>query len=312
MKKRAASFLLVTLAVVSLVLPALAAAPSEQVPAEETATPPAAAETETPAWAPFYLDFEPQHSVEYQSCNGVTYVTVSSFAAMVDPEATVEEENGVATVSSSKVEQVVDGSGNTANVVQETLNMTVSAGASYIVANGRYLYVRDGVILLNNSVAAPVRVLAKAFNLDVAYDNEEKTVYLGHPWQADHFYIAPGDSFYDADSLYWLSHIIYSESGNQVLAGKIAVGNVVMNRVRSSIFPNNIYDVLHQKNQFTSVYYSNFSRTPNEESVVAAKLVLDGAEVLPNALFFARAGLSCYASRNRPYVATIGAHAFYA
>lgn len=312
MKKRAVSSLLASLAVVSFILPALAAAPSEQVPAEETAPPPAATETETPAWAPFHLDFKPQYSMEYQTCNGVTYVTVSSFVAMVDPNATVEEENGIVTVTSAKMEQMVDGSGNTANVVQETLNMTVTAGATYIVASGRYLYVKDGVILLNNSVAAPVRVLAKVFNLDVAYDGEQKTVYLGHPWMADHFYITPGDSFYDADSLYWLSRIIYAESGNQILAGKIAVGNVVMNRVNSSIFPSNIYDVLHQKNQFTSVYGSNFGRTPNAESVIAAKLVLDGAEVLPTALFFARAGLNCYASRNRPYVATIGAHAFYA
>lgn len=311
MKKRAVSSLLASLAVVSFILPALAAAPSEQVPAEETATPPAV--TETVPWAPFHLDWVPQQSLEYKISDGVTYVTVSSFVAMVDPEATVEEENGIVTVSSAKVEQVVDAAGNTANVVQETLDMTVIAGAKYMVANGRYLYAEDGIILLNNSVAAPVRVLAKVFNLDVVYDTEKKTVFLGHrTWTNEGAYITPGDSYYDADSLYWLSHIIYSESGNQILAGKIAVGNVVMNRVKSSVFPNNIYDVLHQKNQFTSVYYSNFSRTPNEESVVAAKLVLDGAEVLPNALFFARAGLSCYASRNRPYVATIGAHAFYA
>lgn len=309
MKKRAVSSLLASLAVVSFVLPALAAEPSEQAPAEETASPPAITETEQ--WAPFHLDGEPQESVDYVVNDGITFVTVSSFVAMVDPDATVEEENCTATVSSAKVEQVVDAEGNTANVVQETLNMTVTAGASYIVANGRYLYAKDGLILLNNSVAAPVRVLAKVFNLDVAYDNEQKTVLLSRQSDAS-AYITSGDAYYDADALYWLSHIIYSESGNQILAGKIAVGNVVMNRVRSSIFPNSIYDVLHQKNQFTSVYYSNFNRTPNAESVIAAKLVLDGAEVLPTALFFARAGMPCYASRNRPYVATIGAHAFYA
>ena len=111
--------------------------------------------------------------------------------------------------------------------------------------------------------------------------------------------------------MFWLSRIIYAESGNQILDGKIAVGNVVMNRVESSQFPNNIYDVLNQKNQFSPA--SSLSRrTPNSESVLAAKLVLDGAKVVPNALFFARAGLSCYASKYRTYVTTIGAHAFYA
>ena len=38
----------------------------------------------------------------------------------------------------------------------------------------------------------------------------------------------------------------------------------------------------------------------------------DGAVVLEDALFFNRAGLVCYASKNRPYITTIGGHAFYA
>ena len=46
--------------------------------------------------------------------------------------------------------------------------------------------------------------------------------------------------------------------------------------------------------------------------MVAAKLVMDGAVSLKNVLFFNAAGLNSYASRNRPYVATIGNHAFYA
>ena len=303
MKKRAVSSLLASLAVVSFILPALAAEPPEQ----EAAPPPASVETE-PQKA-INLNGVLHQSVEYEIRNGVTYVAVESFVSMVDPGAVVEEENGIVTVSSARVEQVVDAAGNTANVVEETLNMTVIAGAPYIVANGRYLYAEDGIILLNNSVAAPIRVLAKVFNLDVGYNG---MVLLSHSKLYTSTYIVPGDSFYDATTLYWLSRIINAESGNQVLAGKIAVGNVVMNRVYSPTFPNNIYDVLYQKNQFSPASNGTLAKTPNEESVIAAKLVMDGAEVLPNALFFARAGLSCYASKNRPYITTIGAHAFYA
>ena len=96
------------------------------------------------------------------------------------------------------------------------------------------------------------------------------------------------------------------------MAGKIAVGNVVMNRVASYKFPNTVEGVIFQKNQFSPASSGSIHRDPNWESVVAAKLVLDGAVVLENALFFNRAGLNCYASRNRPYVATIGGHSFYA
>lgn len=304
MKKRAVSSLLASLAVVSFILPALAADAPEL---EETS--PVSVE-ETVEWAPFLVDGELRQSVEYENRNGVTYVTVSSFVSMLDPEAMVEEENGVVTVNAVRVSQVEDGSGNTATVVEETLNLTVQAGASYIVANGRYLYAKGSLILLNNSVAAPVRLLARVFNLDVGYNGETRTVVLNHSGEGA--YLLPGDSYYNGDTLYWLSRIINAESGNQVLEGKIAVGNVVMNRVNSPKFPNNIYDVLYQKNQFSPASSGSLKRTPNEESVIAAKLVLDGAEVVPTALFFNRAGLSCYASRNRPYVTTIGAHAFYA
>ena len=303
MKKRAVSSLLASLALVSLILPALAA----DAPELEETPPPG---EETVAWAPFHLDGAPQQSVEYETRNGVTYATVGSFVSMLDPEAVVEEENGAATVNAARVSEVVDAEGNTATVVEETLSLTVKAGASYIVANGRYLYAKGSLILLNNSVAAPVRLLAQVFNLDVGYDGETRTVLLNH--REGDAYLTPGDSYYDADTLYWLSRIIHAESGNQILDGKIAVGNVVMNRVESPKFPNNIYDVLYQKNQFGPASSGSLKRTPNEESVVAAKLVLDGAEVVPTALFFNRAGLSCYASRNRTYVTTIGEHAFYA
>ena len=95
------------------------------------------------------------------------------------------------------------------------------------------------------------------------------------------------------------------------LAGKIAVGNVVMNRVNHPRFPNNIYDVLFQKNQFTPAASGSIYRDPNAESVIAAMLVLDGAQVAPDALFFNAAGARSYASRTRTYVTTIGDHAFY-
>ena len=198
-----------------------------------------------------------------------------------------------------------------ANVVEETLTFSAVAGQQYVTANGRYLYVEDGVKLLNEEVAVPVRVLAEIFNLEVGYDSATGNVTLTSQEGAD-AYLTGGDAYYDSDALYWLSHIIYAESGNQPLAGKIAVGNVVMNRVASPLFPDTIYDVLFQRNQFSPAITGSIYRTPNAASVIAAKLVLDGAVVLDNALFFNAVGVNSYASRNRPYVATIGNHAFYA
>ena len=92
------------------------------------------------------------------------------------------------------------------------------------------------------------------------------------------------------------------------------MGNVVLNRVASSLFPDTVYEVIHQRNQFTPVTNGSINLTPNAESVAAAKLCLDGANTIGNALYFInpRSAPNSWAARNRSYVATIGAHAFFA
>lgn len=340
MKTRATSFALAALAVVSLTLPAFAAV-SDELPEETPAKVEEIGAAEKVQNA-VLLDGEPVESVEFEILDGVCYVTVSSFVSMMDAEAMVEEEDGIVSVNSSAVievvaldgqpqqagaeedvpaaeeEQAVEEDGAqaglagdlAADVVTDDLALTAAAGGDYVVANGRYLYAGDGVIQMDGRVAAPVRLLARVFNLDVSYDAQDSLVLLTSREGAEP-YLADAGAVYDADVLYWLSRIIHAESGNQPLEGKIAVGNVVMNRVNHPRFPNNIYDVLFQKNQFTPAASGSIYRDPNAESVIAAMLVLDGAQVTPDALFFNAAGARSYASRTRTYVTTIGDHAFY-
>ncbi|NCB07514.1 MAG: hypothetical protein EOM73_05065, partial [Bacteroidia bacterium] len=119
---------------------------------------------------------------------------------------------------------------------------------------------------------------------------------------------------YKSDSVYWLSRIISTESGNQPLAGKVAVGTVILNRVSSPLFPNTIYEVIFDHRggsyQFSPARSGSISREPNEQSVLAAKLCLDGAQEAGPSLYFNRAGITCWASRNRTLITTIGAHSF--
>lgn len=336
MKTRATSFALAALAVVSLTLPAFAAV-SDELP-EETPAKIEEIEAAEKVQNAVLLDGEPVESVEFEILDGVCYVTVSSFVSMMDAEAMVEEEDGIVSVNSSAVIEVVALDGQpqqagpeeaaseegvpaveedgaqadplAADVVTDDLALTAAAGGDYVVANGRYLYAGDGVIQMDGRVAAPVRLLARVFNLDVSYDAQDSLVLLTSREGAEP-YLADAGAVYDVDVLYWLSRIIHAESGNQPLEGKIAVGNVVMNRVRNPKFPNTLYDVLFQKNQFSPASSGSIYREPNAESVVAAKLVLDGAQVVPEALFFNGAGARSYASRNRAYVTTIGDHDFY-
>lgn len=322
MKLRVTGLLLGILVFVSVMVPAFAAAVDRAeetsggtVETQETETAAEEAAEVMISTSPFYYEGVQLIDLEYQNIGGMNYVTVESFLTAMNPESMVEEENGIVTASAVSVTEVVDvmtgdNAAKLANVVEEALTFTAKSGESYVVANGRYLYLESKVRTINGKVAVPIRVLAEVFNLNVGYDSAVRHVTLTRQKGAS-AYLQDGESYYDAEILYWLSRIIYSESGNQSLMGRIAVGNVVMNRLESPLFPNTIKGVLFQKNQFSPAMSGSIYREPNAGSVVAAKLVMDGAVVVENALFFNRAGMNTFASRNRTYVATIGAHAFY-
>ena len=262
--------------------------------------------------SPYYLDGRQLVGLEYKTFSSVDYVTVESFMEAMDPEAIVEEKRGTVFVSAVTLSGVVELESKgvlDANVEEETLTLRAEKGGSYVEANGRYLYVKNTVKTIDGKIAAPIKVLAQVFNLKVKYD-DEGLIQLTTKDGAD-AYLEDGKTYYNSYTLYWLSHIINAESGNQSLKGKIAVGNVVMNRVKSAKFPNNIKDVLFQKNQFSPAMSGSIYNKPNEESEIAAKLVMDGAVVLKYALFFNREGMNTYAARNRTYVTTIGGHDFY-
>lgn len=125
------------------------------------------------------------------------------------------------------------------------------------------------------------------------------------------------DSDYDAIDLYWLARIISAESGGEPLAGQIAVGNVVLNRVDSSDFPNTIPEVIFDcadAIQFEPVENGTVYRAPSALSTEAARRVLDGENTVGNALFFYAPALSegTWINDNCTYQETIGCHKFYA
>ena len=269
-------------------------------------------EPEIESDSPFYLDGEQMTDLVYKQFSGVDYVTVESFLLSMNPETVVEESKGVVSASAVTLSGVLELENKgtlTACAEEETLSLRAEKGEYYVEANGRYLYVKNTVKTIDGKVAAPIKVLAKVFNLKVKYDDND-LIQLTTKDGAD-AYLEDGDTYYNDYTLYWLSHIIHAESGNQPMKGKLAVGNVVMNRVKSPKFPNNIKAVLFQKNQFSPAMSGSIYRDPNEDSVIAAKMVMDGAVVLKYALFFNREGMDTYAARNRTYVTTIGGHDFY-
>lgn len=97
-----------------------------------------------------------------------------------------------------------------------------------------------------------------------------------------------------ADDARLLGALIYCESGNQGYEGQLAVGAVVMNRVRSGAYPNSITGVIYASGQFTPALNGKVARVyagnVPESCLQAAREALNGATNVGTATHFKRAG----------------------
>lgn len=199
--------------------------------------------------------------------------------------------------------------GTTARLDSEHLDLTATPGQTWLEANGRALFVPHTVQITNGRTMVPVRTAAQLFGAEVTWDEGAQTVQVsagGEP-------LTHADAFYDPDTLYWLSRVISAESQGEPLAGQIAVGNVALNRVASREFPDTLYSVIFQPGQFEPVENGTIYLDPYHLSVTAAKLCLEGAQVIGDCLYFFAPDLSpgTWIVNNRTYYTTIGCHRFY-
>ncbi|MGD0032441.1 cell wall hydrolase [Paenibacillus illinoisensis] len=112
-----------------------------------------------------------------------------------------------------------------------------------------------------------------------------------------------------------LQKIVMAEAEGEPYEGKVAVANVVLNRLRSANFPDTIYKVIYQKSQFSPVANGRLKRVvPNEDSVKAVNAALNGQkEVADDTYYFLSLTLAddLTVARSKKKVKTIGHHTFY-
>lgn len=229
-----------------------------------------------------------------QSADNTTYVSMAGMAKALDQSAAA----------------VYDGSTGTVTVTTANLTMTARLGAQYVVANDRYLYVEQPIGQSNGTLMVPLSVVTEAFDAKLSWDAATGKILVQRGSGA----LVSGDTYYNQDDLFWLARVMYAEAGNQGLKGQMAVGNVVLNRVESAIFPNTVHGVLAQKNQFSTYKGGALAnRTPTESCIIAAKLVMDGGvvEEVEDALWFDAKCKNSWAARNKTCLAVIGGHKFY-
>ncbi|MFI3250743.1 MAG: cell wall hydrolase [Eubacteriales bacterium] len=225
---------------------------------------------------------------------GVTYVALVNMVKMLNISANI----------------AWDAETNATTITTDDLTFTAQEGMMYVVANERYLYLSQGVVVQNGTMLLPLETIVEALGGTMVEVEGLDAYQIARGTSA----ILAGDEFYNEEDLFWLSRVVYAESGHEPLSGQMGVAMVVMKRVEDPRYPDTIHDVLAQNNQFST--YKNGAladRTPNESSTIAAKLVLDGGivESLVAATHFDSIPSGSWADRNLDTIEVIGGHRFY-
>ena len=226
---------------------------------------------------------------------GVTYVPVLEFADAVSA-ASVTQDGAV-------------------SVMADDIEFKVSLADKYFKVGDKYVYVAGGARERDGVLMVPVRVLAEAVDANVGWNAEFRTVLvgLGKPSAsaAAAAFAAQPASLYTEDDLLWMARIINAEARGECFEGKLAVGNVIMNRIASDSFPDTVYKVIFDGIQFTPALTGAIYNNPTEECYAAADIALRrGADIVGSSLYFANT-TNCWAGRTREYFGNVGAHYFF-
>jgi spore germination cell wall hydrolase CwlJ-like protein len=111
-----------------------------------------------------------------------------------------------------------------------------------------------------------------------------------------------------------LAKIVQHEAANQPERVQLAVAHVVLNRLKSSVFPRSICAIAMQRGQFFNVHAYrpyNDPRWPTSQQIANRAIAGEGLEFAPGALFFHTAGTSSSVSHSHPHVARLGGLDFY-
>ena len=113
------------------------------------------------------------------------------------------------------------------------------------------------------------------------------------------------------DELYLLSKLVSSEARGEKYEGQVAVAAVVINRVLDSKFPDNIKDVIYQKNAFSVVANGQIYNRPTDSAYKAAREALYGKDPTSGATYFWNPEISTcnWIKKLTPYK-RIGNHVF--
>ena len=108
-----------------------------------------------------------------------------------------------------------------------------------------------------------------------------------------------------------LARVVYGEARGEPYTGQVAVAAVVLNRVKSSKFPNSISGVVYQNGAFDAVADGQINMTPDATAKKAAQDALNGWDPSYGAIYYFNPSTATNKwIWSRPMTVTIGKHRF--
>ena len=120
-----------------------------------------------------------------------------------------------------------------------------------------------------------------------------------------------GSTSSNSSNVNLLSRLVYAESRGEPYTGQVAVASVVLNRVKSSSFPNTISGVIYQSGAFDAVSDGQINLSPNDTAKKAAQDAINGWDPSYGAIYYFNPATATNKwIWSRPMTVTIGKHRF--
>ena len=227
--------------------------------------------------------------------NGTTYIPLRAFADAIGGTTVWNDENATATMQKA---------GHTFTFfLQEDYSVIDEVTKPH------------KAVLYNNVTFIPVRAISETLGYDIYWDSSTLTVKITAP-----DVVVPDnlkDTSYTYEDIYYLGKITQIESGYQHFQVRLGVASTILNRVRSTQFPNTVKDVIFDtrySTQYPPAHTEKFKTIePSFDTLFAAKCALHGVNLVGNSMYFVDVPYTegSWVHNNRPHYVTLHDMAFY-